>query len=376
MRYADIAGKFGVGGDFDIVGESKGTCRLPKVIDLRSDIVTKPSVEMRRAMYEAEVGNDSWHEDPTSERLQELAADRLGKEAALFVTSGTQGNLLATLSHLGKGGTIVAAEDSHVGYGELDGYREIGSASLVSVPTTKGAPKSAELRKSLAGVEPGGASQTVVWVENTHNLAGGIVLTSGDMAATRSVAEDFGVPVHLDGSRIFNAATYLNVPASELAKDADSVQFCLSKGLGAPIGSILAGSAGLIEEARRWRQMIGGQMRQLGVVAAAGIVALEVMTRRLHEDHENARILAEGLAEIRGIQIDPEDVQTNLVFCNVERGFGTAESVTASLREESVLAGPAGVNPQAIRFAVHCDISRKDVADALVAISSVMENPS
>ena len=270
MRYADIAGKFGVGGDFDIVGESKGTCRLPKVIDLRSDIVTKPSVEMRRAMYEAEVGNDSWHEDPTSERLQELAADRLGKEAALFVTSGTQGNLLATLSHLGKGGTIVAAEDSHVGYGELDGYREIGSASLVSVPTTKGAPKPAELRKSLAGVEPGGASRTVAWVENTHNLAGGIVLTPGDMAATRSVAEDFGVPVHLDGSRIFNAATYLNVPASALAKDADSVQFCLSKGLGAPIGSILAGSAGLIEEARRWRQMIGGQTRQLGVVAAAG----------------------------------------------------------------------------------------------------------
>ena len=328
---------------------------------------------MRRAMYEAEVGNDSWHEDPTSERLQELAAARLGKQAALFVTSGTQGNLLATLSHLGKGGTIVAAKDSHVGYGELDGYREIGSASLVSVPTTRGAPKSAELRKSLASAKHGAANRTVVWVENTHNRAGGIVLTPRDMAATRSVAEDFGAPVHLDGSRIFNAATYLNVPASELAKDADSVQFCLSKGLGAPMGSILTGSIELVEEARRWRQMIGGQTRQLGVVAAAGIVALEVTTRRLHEDHENARMLAEGLAETRGIRIDPATVQTNLVFCDVEQGFGTAESVVARLRDEGVLAGPAGVNPQAVRLAVHCDISRKDVADALAVISSVME---
>ena len=349
---------------------------MPKVIDFRSDFVTKPSMEMRRAMYEAEVGNDSWREDPTSERLQELAADRLGKKAALFVTSGTQGNLLATLSHLGRGGTIVAAEDSHVGYGELDGYREIGSASLVSVPTTRGAPNSAELRKSLASVEPGGANRTVVWVENTHNRAGGTVLTPGDMAATGSVAEDFGVPVHLDGSRIFNAATYLNVPASELAEDADSVQFCLSKGLGAPMGSILVGSTELVEEARRWRQMIGGQTRQLGVVAAAGIVALEVTTRRLHEDHENARILAEGLAEIPGMTIDPDDVQTNLVFCDVAKGFGTAESAIARLRDEGVLAGPAGVNPQAIRFAVHCDISREDVMGALAVISSVMQKLS
>ena len=345
---------------------------MPKVIDFRSDFVTRPSDEMRRAMYEAEVGNDSWREDPTSERLQELAADRLGKEAALFVTSGTQGNLLAALSHLGRGGTIVAAEDSHVGYGELDGYREIASATLISVPTTRGAPKPAELRKSLASVAPGGANRTVVWVENTHNRAGGIVLTPRDMMATRSIADDFGVPVHLDGSRIFNAATYLNVPASKLARDADSVQFCLSKGLGAPMGSILTGSIELIEEARRLRQMIGGQTRQLGVVAAAGIVALEIMTRRLHEDHANARILAEGLAGIPGIEIDLRTVQTNLVFCDVERGFGTAESVIARLRDEGVLAGPAGVNPRAIRFAVHCDISRNDVVEALTVIANVM----
>jgi threonine aldolase len=193
------------------------------------------------------------------------------------------------------------------------------------------------------------------------------------MIATRSVAEDFGVPVHLDGSRIFNAATYLNVQASELAKDADSVQFCLSKGLGAPMGSILAGSTELVEEARHLRQMIGGQTRQLGLIAAAGIVALEKMTLRLHEDHENAQILAEGLAGIRGMQIDPQNVQTNLVFCDVELGYGTAESAISELRDRGVLAWPAGVNPQTIRFALHCDIARKDVADALAIISSVME---
>lgn len=344
-----------------------------QVIDFRSDIVTQPTPEMRRAMYRAEVANDSFGEDPTVNRLQELAAERMGTEASLFVSSGTQGNLLALLSVVGKGGSVVAPDYSHLETGELNGFSYLAEATITPTVTERGVMIPEEVRASLEKTAANATSGRLVWVENTHNLGGGTVTSPVTMSQIVQLAGEALVPIHLDGSRIFNAATFLHVDPSELVNGVTTVQFCLSKGLGAPVGSMLCGPKDVIEKAFHFRQMVGGQMRQVGIIAAAGIVALEKMTLRLQDDHDNAKALAQGLAKIAGILIDSSTVQTNIVFCSLEPSIGSAEDLNKSLRARGVLAMTAGAVPNSIRFVTHYQISSSDVNVTLRRVEEAVE---
>jgi len=287
---------------------------LVKVIDMRSDTITLPTEEMRRAMYEAEVGDDVFGEDPTVNRLEELAAQMLGKEAALFTPSGTMSNLIAVLTHTRPGDEILLGSEAHMF------WYEVGSASALGGVVMRTIPNDQDGR-----IDPGAVEEAIrpknihhpqtalLCLENTHNRCGGAVLTPDYMSAIAGLTHQHSFMVHLDGARIFNAAVALGVPASELTKATDSVCFCVSKGLSAPVGSLLCGSREFVEKARKWRKMVGGGMRQAGVIAAAGIVALQKMANRLAEDHATARRLAYGLAQVPGITIYPEKVQTNIV---------------------------------------------------------------
>ena len=335
------------------------------VIDLRSDTFTHPTATMRRAMSEAEVGDDVYMEDPTVRRLERMAAEAMGKEAALFVVSGTMGNLVAVLVQTQRGDRVVVGSEAHIYYYEGDGERRIAGVELGAIPNDeRGGMDPALVREALEVSAP---PTTLVCLENTHNRCGGAALTAAETAAVAGVARSHGARVHLDGARIFNAAVALGVPAAELAAPADSVTFCFSKGLSAPVGSILNGSADFIVRARQMRRMVGGGMRQVGVIAAAGIVALETMVERLAQDHENARLLAEGLATVPGIRLDPSSVQTNIVVFELE-GWESPDFL-AALKEVGVLAVPFG--PHRIRMVTHNDVSREDVEKALEQTRSV-----
>jgi threonine aldolase len=284
---------------------------MTKVIDLRSDTVTHPTPDMRRAMSEAEVGDDVYMEDPTVRRLERMAAEAMGKEAALFVTSGTMGNLVAVLTQTQRGDRVVVGDEAHIYYYEGDGERRLAGVDLVATPNDeRGRLDPVLVKKAL---EAPGPTASLVCLENTHNRCGGAALTAAETDAIAELAHSHGAKMHLDGARIFNAAVALGVPAAELAAPVDSVTFCFSKGLSAPVGSILNGSADFIARARQVRRMVGGGMRQAGVIAAAGVVALETMVERLAQDHENARLLATELATLPGIGLDPKSVQTNIV---------------------------------------------------------------
>ncbi len=284
------------------------------VIDLRSDTVTHPTPEMREAMARAEVGDDQSGEDPTVNRLEELAASKVGKEAAMYVPSGIMGNLCALLTHCGRGDEVVMGDQSHIFWYESGGGSALGGLPYRTVRNNRyGSVDLDELDAAIRPERSGFPPTGLVCLENTHNRCGGTVLDREQMQALSTVAHDRGVPVHLDGARIFNAAAYLNLPVPELTAPVDTVQFCLSKGLSAPVGSLLAGPAPFIHEARKARKMLGGAMRQAGVIAAAGIVALEQMVDRIPEDHRAARTLAQRLSELPGIEIDLETVQTNIV---------------------------------------------------------------
>lgn len=336
-----------------------------KVIDLRSDTVTHPTPDMRRAMSEAEVGDDVYMEDPTVRRLERMAAEAMGKEAALFVTSGTMGNLVAVLTQTQRGDRVVVGDQAHIYYYEGDGERRLAGVDLVAVPNDKrGRLDQAQVKQAL---EAPGQPVSLVCLENTHNRCGGAALTAGETAAVAELARSHQARVHLDGARIFNAAIALGVPAAELAAPVDSVTFCFSKGLSAPVGSILNGSADFIATARQVRRMVGGGMRQAGVIAAAGVVALETMVERLAEDHENARLLAAGLAALPGIVLDPASVQTNIVAFDLE-GW-EPQDFLAALKEAGVLAVPFG--PHRIRMVTHNDVTREDVEAALERIRTV-----
>jgi len=336
-----------------------------KAIDLRSDTFTHPTPAMRRAMFEAEVGDDVFMEDPTVRRLERMAAEAMGKEAALFVASGTMGNLVAVLNQTQRGDRVVVGSEAHIYYYEGDGQRRLAGVELVPVPNDEqGGLEPALVKEAL---EAPGPPATLVCLENTHNRCGGGVLTAAETAAVADVARSHGARVHLDGARIFNAAVALDVAAAELAAPADSVSFCFSKGLSAPVGSILNGGADFIDRARQMRRMVGGAMRQVGVIAAAGIVALETMVERLAQDHENARLLAEGLAPLPGVRLDPASVRTNIVAFELE-GWEPPDFL-AVLKEAGVLAVPFG--PHRIRMVTHNDVSRDDIEKALERIRSV-----
>lgn len=341
-------------------------------IDLRSDTVTLPPSGMLEEIPRTALGDDVYGEDPTVNRLEEMAAERLGKEAALLVSSGTMGNLLAFLSHCERGRKILLGDQSDAWLWEAGGASALGGLVYHPLPTRAGGELSVEdLEAALVDPSnPQCAEPGVVCLENTHCMSGGHVLRGGYLAAVRRFADRTGIPLHLDGARIFNAAVALGIDVSRIAEPADSVMFCLSKGLAAPIGSLLAGSHGFVERARRWRKMLGGGMRQAGIVAAAGIYALERMVDRLAEDHRNARLLYEGLAGIEGIAPDPEPPETNIVFWQLaETGLSTAAFVDA-LGDRGVAVGELGRGR--IRAVTHFGITQGDIELAVEAAREVV----
>ncbi|MFN2480886.1 MAG: low specificity L-threonine aldolase [Pyrinomonadaceae bacterium] len=343
------------------------------MIDLRSDTVTKPTPAMRRAMAEAEVGDDVYGEDPTVNRLQERAAELFGKEAAIFVPTGSMGNQIAVKLHTRPGNEVVIEERGHIFNYEMAAMSAV--AGTVARPV-RSADGSGILRweEIASGLHVNShyyvAPTGLVAIENSHNLAGGTVYTRARTEEVCERAHATGLPVHLDGARIFNAAAAQNETVAALARPADSVMFCLSKALGAPVGSMLLGTREFIEEARAWRKLLGGGMRQVGVLAAAGLVALEETPQKLHDDHANARRLAEGLAELPGVKIDPEKVVTNIVIFDVAGTGIAADAVCARLAERQVLASGFGTS---IRMVTHYDVSREGVETALAALREVIQ---
>src|SRR5437763_3929327 len=297
------------------------------VIDLRSDTLTQPTPEMREAMARAEVGDDVWGEDPTVRRLEALAAQRLGKPAGLFVTSGTQGNLVSVVTHTRPGQEVVLDFDSHVFNNEVAGAPVIGQLQMRPTKTERGFLSPEQVREALRGPNIHVPQTGLVCIENTHNRHGGTSSSPEETAALAAVAHEAGVPVHLDGARLFNAAVALRRPAGDFTRHVDSVTFCVSKGLAAPVGSVVCGTRDFILRAKRFRKMFGGGMRQAGIIAAAGIVALETMVDRLADDHINARTLAEGIARLPKLSVDLASVQTNIVRFHVERPGGVDELV-------------------------------------------------
>lgn len=331
---------------------------------------------MRRAMASAEVGDDVYGEDPTINRLEALSAEIFEKEAGLFVVSGTMGNQIALKVHTKPGDEVVIEERGHIL------LYEVGASAIIAGVTLRPV-KSADGSGILTWDEVGAILNTdgvydhtqtgLLCLENTHNLAGGRVMSAERCADLCGQAHALGVPVHLDGARIFNAAVALNTPVADLVRGCDSVQFCLSKGLGAPVGSILVGMKDFVDEARIWRKRLGGGMRQAGILAAAGLIALEESPKRLHEDHEKARLLAAGIAEIPGIAIDVETVETNIVIFEVSGTGKTVAEIQAGLKENGVLASGFGTR---IRMLAHCDVSTDQIRETIDVIHRVVPRSS
>jgi threonine aldolase len=343
---------------------------LIQVIDLRSDTITRPSAAMRRAMAEAEVGDDVFLEDPTINRLQQRAADIFRREASLFVPSGTMGNLTAIVAHTRPGQEVICEETGHIYNYEM--------ASMCSVAgVLPRVVKGKDGILSWAGIAPAirpkvyyRPQTALIALENTHNMAGGTVYPTSVVEEICDRAHAQGIPVHLDGARIFNAAVYLKAEVAEITRKFDSIQFCVSKGLGAPVGSLIVGSREFIERCRPVRKMLGGGMRQAGVLAAAALVALEEGPGRLAVDHDNANLLARGLAAIPGIRLDPAKVQTNIVIFEVEGGMGSAEFLEA-LKIRGVIALP--VDASRVRMVTHLHVERAGIESAISAVAEVMK---
>lgn len=326
---------------------------------------------MRKAMAEAEVGDDVYGEDPTVNRLQELAAETFGKEAALFVPSGSMGNQIAVKLHTKQGDEIIVEERGHIF------NWEVGTSAIVSGVTIRSVRAASpagiltwnDIKPALRIDQKYDASQTgLICLENTHNFGGGSVMTAEETSDICLHARKVNLPIHIDGARIFNSAVAQNDTVANLTKDIDSVQFCLSKGLGAPVGSMLLGKKDFIKEARTWRKRFGGGMRQAGILAAAGIIALTETPKILHIDHENAKVLAYGLTNIKGINIDPGKVVTNIVIFDVSDTGKTGEEICDELREHRILGIGFG---NSIRMVTHYDVSREDIEATVAALSKI-----
>jgi threonine aldolase len=341
------------------------------MIDLRSDTITTPTPAMRRAMAEAEVGDDQYGEDPTVNRLERLAADMLGKEAAVFVASGTMGNLCAVLAHCGRGDEVILGDQSHIFRYESGGAAALGGLPFHLLPNQPdGGFDLQTLAEAIRPTRPGFPRTGLVCIENTHNRCGGVVLSPADVAAIADVAHQHGVPIHCDGARIFNAAASLGVDVRELTRQLDSIQFCLTKALAAPVGSLIVGTSAVIHEARRYRKMVGGAMRQAGVLAAAGIVALTEMVERLPEDHANARRLAEGLADIPGIRIDLDTVQSNIVLLKLDERVMPGPEFAERLRAEGIRV--SNYDTRGLRMVTHYQVSRDDIEHTIATARRVL----
>ncbi|TKJ38297.1 MAG: low-specificity L-threonine aldolase [Planctomycetes bacterium B3_Pla] len=342
-----------------------------KTIDLRSDTVTLPTAVMREAICNAELGDDVFCEDPTTIRLEQIAAERMGKEAAMLVASGTMGNLVCVLSHCGRGDEVILGDQSHTFVYEAGGISALGGVhphTIVNQPD--GTMRLKDIAAAIRADNVHFPRTRLICLENTHNRCGGAVLTPGYIAEVASLAHDRGLLLHLDGARIFNAAVALDIDVKELIRHVDSVSFCLSKGLSAPVGSVICGSKEFVAEARRNRKAVGGGMRQCGIIAAAGIEALEQMVDRLAEDHANARRLAEGIAGIAGLSIELERVQTNIVFFELVSEELTAEKLVTELAGRGVKMLASG--PRRLRAVTHYGINNDDIDMALAALEGAM----
>ena len=342
---------------------------MTKKIDLRSDTVTLPTPQMRAAMANAELGDDVMGEDPTVNRLEEIAAARMNKESALFVASGTMANLVALLTHCGRGDEVIVGDRAHMFINEVAGMAALGGIqprTLANQPD--GTLLLDDIRHAIRGDNVHWPRTRLVTLENTHNACNGAPLAPAYLWSVSDLAQSHGIKMHIDGARIFNASIALGVPVSELTRYTDTISFCLSKGLSAPVGSLLCGPKEFIAEARRNRKMVGGGMRQAGVIAAAGIIALESMIDRLAEDHANAKLLAEGLAEIPGIVLDPSCIKTNIVFFDLSAM--PASQFAERLARAGVLIGPAG--ERRLRAVTHYGIERGDIEETLSTVKKVL----
>jgi threonine aldolase len=347
---------------------------LPETyLNLRSDTVTLPTREMLEAIHQAQLGDDNRGEDPTVCKLEELSAHMLGKEAAILLTSGTMGNLVGVMVHCGHGDEILLEHDAHMFHDEQGAFAAIGGLVVNRVKGIHGYPKPEDLEKEIRPLNNVHKPKTaLVCLENSHNHAGGTVITPEQTDAVAEMAKRHGIPVHLDGARIFNAAVKLDVDVSRLVKNVDTVTFCLSKGLSCPAGSILLGSRNIIEKARRIRKLLGGTMRQAGIIAAPGIVALNSMVERLREDHDNASSLARELIRIPGIRIDLETVQTNMVYVDIATiGINSQEFVSRLKKHGIEFLASA---PYLLRIVTHRHIRSSDIARIVDAVKEVVES--
>lgn len=344
-------------------------------IDLRSDTVTWPTPAMREAMANAPVGDDVYGEDPTINLLEAEAAALLGKEAGLFVTSGTMGNLTAVLTHCGRGHEMILGNQAHIFRSEAGGSAALGGVVPHTVPVqSDGTLALEDIRAAIRSENEHFPRTRLICLENTQGAVGGIPLTAEYTAQVGEIAREHGLKLHIDGARIFNAAAALNVPAEELVAPADSVSFCLSKGLCAPVGSILVGSREFIAEARRTRKSLGGGLRQAGILAAAGLIAIREMTRRLAEDHANACALAEGLATIPHVQIDPSRVRTNMILFRLDDDLPISieELVTRLRNDYNIVIGGYANGRTQIRFVTHYWITRAHVDHVIHAMRTLL----
>ena len=342
------------------------------MIDLRSDTVTLPTPAMREAVYRAELGDDVFGEDPTTNRLEKMAAERMGKEAALLVASGTMGNLVCTLTHCRRGEEVILGDRSHTFLYEAGGMSTLGGIhphTLSNQPD--GTMRLEDIEGAIRGNNVHFPRTRLICLENTHNRCYGSALTSEYIDSVAALAKEHGLSVHLDGARIFNAAVALGIDVKELTANVDSLSFCLSKGLSAPVGSVVCGSSEFIAEARRARKVLGGGMRQAGVIAAAGITALQEMVDRLAEDHENARRLAEGLAGIGGLSIEPAKVQTNIIYFELDEERMTPKELVTELNKTGVKL--LAVGNRRLRAVTHYGISAEDIDLTVKALGEVMK---
>ena len=341
-------------------------------IDLRSDTVTKPTPEMREAMAEAEVGDDVYRDDPTVNRLEELAAEMLGKEAALFVPSGTMGNLIALLVHCQRGHEVILGKQSHIYLNETGGMSALGG--IQPCPIENQPDGTLAIEAILASIRTEDVHHPItrlICLENTQNICGGVPLTIEYTRRVGELTRQNGLSLHVDGARIFNAAAAQDVSVKELVEPADSVMFCLSKGLAAPIGSMLVGTSIFIQRARHMRKMLGGGMRQAGVVAAAGIISLEKMTKRLREDHARARKLADGLRQVTGLVIDHHSPYTNMVYLNLSEEVEiNAQQITQTMKEYGVLVDPEST--RRFRLVTHYWIDDRAVEQTIFAFQKAL----
>ena len=344
------------------------------LIDLRSDTVTHPTPEMRQAMAEAEVGDDVYGEDPTVNLLEAMAAERLGKEAALFVASGSMANLVSGLTHCQRGDEMLLGSEAHIFHNEVGAIAALGGVQVRTVPNdSRGMMDPNEVEAAIR--PPNNLHQprtALVCLENTHNRCSGAVLDSEDVGAIAELAHRHDANVHIDGARIFNAAVALGVSPAELASQGDTVSFCLSKGLSCPVGSLVCGSQEVIDQARKNRKIVGGGMRQAGIIAAAGVVALETMVDRLAEDHANAKRLAKGLARMPGLSFDPDAIQTNIVIFEVTDR--PAPQLIDSLKDGGVLTTYTG--GRRVRMVTHYGIGPEDIDEALNVTETVTREHS